>query len=190
MEWTVFKIIFLRIGPKNRALALDLMGKRVFYITRVNGLNQEFYCAHPLTKVEFNNIFNTHLYGSQLWDLFSAEANRLKKTQNISQRIMLGIPQNTHRFFVKALTETQHIKFSLLGWFVNFVYSIKSSTIHVLRNMLENVKHNCHSTTDSNLRKWMQGVSCKGNNTNKKQWSGNQVPYAAELDEILHHILT
>ena len=55
------------------------MEKRALYINKVNELNQEFYDAHTLTKVEINNIFNTHFYGSQLWDLFSAEANRLEK---------------------------------------------------------------------------------------------------------------
>ena len=72
-----------------------------------------------------------------LWDLFSADANRLEKTWNISQRIMLGIPRNTHPFFIEPLTETQHIKFSLLKRFVTFVDSIESSTKLVLRNMLE-----------------------------------------------------
>ena len=80
------------------------------YINKVNELNQEVYYTHPLTKVGINNIFNTHFYGSQMWDLFSAEANRLEKTWNISQRIMLGIPRNTHRFFIETLTETQHIQ--------------------------------------------------------------------------------
>ena len=122
------------------------MRKRTLYI-KVNELNEKFHYAHPLTKVEVNNIFITHFYGSQLWDLFSAEANRLEKTWNISQRIMLGILRNTHLFFIEPLTETQHIKLSLLKRFVSFVNSIESSTKHVLRNMLEIVKHDCHSTT-------------------------------------------
>ena len=100
-----------RIGLKNHGLAQDLMEKRALYINKVNELNEEFYYAPP----------NTHLYGSQLWDLFSTEANRLEKTWNISQRIMLDIPRNTHRFFIEPLTETQHIKFSLLKRFVTFV---------------------------------------------------------------------
>ena len=63
-----------RIWHKNHGVALDLMEKRL------NVLNQEFHYAHPLTKVKINNIFNTHFYGSQLWDLFSVEAIRLGKT--------------------------------------------------------------------------------------------------------------
>ena len=81
------KYLGCQIGPKNCGLTQDLMKKRALYIIKVNELNQEFYYAHPLTKVEINNIFNTHFYGSQLWDLFSADDNRLEKTWNISQRI-------------------------------------------------------------------------------------------------------
>ena len=66
-----------RIGSKNHGVALDLMEKRALYINRVNELNQEFHHAHPLTKANINNIFNTHFYGSQLWDLLSVEAIKL-----------------------------------------------------------------------------------------------------------------
>ena len=149
------KHLVCRIGPKNHGVALDLMEKRALYINRVNELNQEFHYAHPLTKVKINNIFNTHFYGSQLWDLFSVEAIRLEKTWNISQRIMLGIPRNTHRFFIEPLTEIQHIKFSLLKRFVNFVNSIESSKKSVMRNMLKIVKQDCRTTTGRNLRKLM-----------------------------------
>ena len=78
-----------------------------------------------------------------------------KKTWNISQRIMLGIPRNTHRFFIEPLTEIQHIKFSLLKRFVNFVNSIESSKKSVMRNLLKIVKQDCHTTTGRNLRKLM-----------------------------------
>ena len=121
----------------------------------MNELSQEFHYAHPSTKVKINNIFNTHFYGSQLWDLFSVEAIRLEKTWNISQRIMLGIPRNKHRFFIEPLTEIQHIKFSLLKRFVNFVNSIESSKKSVMRNMLKIVTQDCRTTTGRNLRKLM-----------------------------------
>ena len=39
-----------------------------------------FYYAQPLTKVEINNIFSIHFYSSQLWDVFSAEANGFLET--------------------------------------------------------------------------------------------------------------
>ena len=68
---------------------------------------------------------------------------------------MLGIPRNTHLFFIEHLTEIQHIKFSLLKRFVNFVNSIESSKKSVMRNMLKIVKQDCRTTTGRNLRKLM-----------------------------------
>ena len=70
-----------RIGPKNHGgLALDLMEKRALYINRVNELQSRIPLRTSLsTKVKINNFFNTHFYGSQLWDLFRVEAIRLEK---------------------------------------------------------------------------------------------------------------
>ena len=60
-----------RFRPKNHGLLRDLMEKRALHINKVNELNQEFHYAHPLSKVKINKFFNTHFYGSQLWNLFS-----------------------------------------------------------------------------------------------------------------------
>ena len=81
-------------------LSKDIMEKRAQYINRVNELSQEFYFAHTLTRVMINNIFNTSFYGSQIWDLFSQESERVEKTWNISQRIILRIPRASHRYFI------------------------------------------------------------------------------------------
>ena len=105
----------------------DLIEKRAIYTNKVNGLTQEFHFAHPLTKVRINNIFNSHFYGSVLWDLFGIEALRLEKSWNVSQRIMLGIPRNSHRYFVEPLSDTKHITFSLFKRYIKFVDNIESS---------------------------------------------------------------
>ena len=61
------------------------MEKRATYINKVNELTKEFI-------------------GSALWDLFGIEALRLEKSWNVSQRIMLGIPRNSHRYFIEPLS--------------------------------------------------------------------------------------
>ena len=156
LPWVdVAKHLGCRIGPNNQGLTLDLLEKRAVYINRVNELKQEFSYAHPLTKIMIKKVFNTHFYGSQLWDLFTREAARLEKTWNTSVRMMLDVPRNTHRFFIEPLSEMQHIIFSLMKRFVNFVRSITSSKKCVLRNMLEIVERDCRSTTGRNLRKIM-----------------------------------
>ena len=128
------------------------------FINKVNELIQEFYFAHPLTKIRINNIFNSYFYGSALWNLFGDEAVRLEKSWNVAQRIMLGIPRNAHRFFIEPLSETNHIMHSLFKRYVKFVNAVETSTKAVLRKMLLTVKEDCRSTTGTNLRNIMKIV--------------------------------
>ncbi len=148
-----------KISSNIQGLHDDLMEKRAIYINRVNELLQEFYYADPLTRVKINNIFNTSFYGSQLWDLFSEESTRLEKTWNISQRKIMGIPRNTHRYFIEPLTETKHIQLTLTKRFLNFIHSVYNSKKIVLRKMLSLVKYDCRSTTGSNMRNIMKRVN-------------------------------
>ena len=145
-----------KIGDKICGLKDDLMEKRATYINKVNELTQEFYFAHPMTKIRINNIFNSHFYGSALWDLFGIEALRLEKSWNVSQRIMLGNPRNSHRYFIEPLSETKHITFSLFKRYIKFIDSIESSSKSVLRKMLFIVRRDCRSNTGQNLRKLMK----------------------------------
>ena len=152
------KHLGIRISLDIRGLTNDLTEKRAQFINKTNDLIQEFHFADARTKVKINNIFNSHFYGSSLWDLFSWEAERLEKTWNVSQRILLGIPRNTHRYFIEPLTETRHIIFSLYSRFFNFISSIAATKKSVLRNMLSVCKYDCLSTTGRNLRNIMLRV--------------------------------
>ena len=136
----------------------DIMKKRAIYINRVNELMQEFHFAHPLTKIKINNIFNSYFYGSPLWDLFSEEATRLEKSWNISQRFMLSLPRNAHRYFLEPLSETRHIKFSLCKRFLKFIESISKSEKSCLKKMLRYVMYDCRTNTGRNLRQMIHMV--------------------------------
>ena len=93
-----------------------------------------------------------------LWDLFGNEAVRLEKSWNVSQRIMLGIPRNTHRYFIEPLSDTRHIMLSIYKRYIKFVQSISLSSKPSLRKMLAVVKNECRSNTGRNLRKLMKAV--------------------------------
>ena len=88
--------------------------------------------------------------------LFGIEKLRLEKSWNVSQRIMLGIPRNSHRYFIELLSDTKHITFSLFKRYIKFVDSIESSSKSVLKRMLRIVRRDCRSNTGKNLRKLMQ----------------------------------
>ena len=51
----------------------DTKVKAANYVAKCNTLSQEFYFAHPFTKVNINIIYNSHFTGSQLWGMNSRE---------------------------------------------------------------------------------------------------------------------
>ena len=87
--------------------------------------------------------------------LLGIEELRLEKSWNVSQRIMLGIPRNSYRYFIEPLSDTKHITFSLFKRYIKFVDSIGSSSKSILKRMLRIVRGVCRSNTGKNLRKLM-----------------------------------
>ena len=80
LPWvTSTKNLDCTIHNNENGMVCDLMEKRAAYINKNNELMQEFGFAHSDTMIKINNIFNTALYGSVLWDLFGKEAKRLEK---------------------------------------------------------------------------------------------------------------
>ena len=141
-------------------MAKDLMEKRAQFINRNNELIQEFRFAHPRTIIRTNNIFNTSLYGCVLWDLFGKEANRLEKTWNVSQRLMLGLHRETHRFFIEPVSGTRHIIYHIYKRFVRFVSMMLKSKKAALRNLCCKLLKDCRSTTGKNIRRLMILFDC------------------------------
>ena len=144
-----------RIDNSLKGTMHDLMEKRAMYINRNNELLQEFSFAHPTTVIKSNNIFNTSMYGSVLWDLFGKEAVRLEKTWNISQRLMLGLHRETHRYFIEPVSDTRHIIFHLHKRFLTFVTNLRKSKKRPMRILCRTVLGNCRSTTGRNFRNLM-----------------------------------
>ena len=130
----------------------DLAEKRAAYIARNNELNQEYYYAHPETKVWLNSVFNTSFYGAPLWDMFSKTFQRLEKTWNVSVRIMLSLPRRTHRYLIEPLSGKPHIVKALWKRFLKFVNNIMVGEKKVLRRVMEMIKRDTRSVTGRNLR--------------------------------------
>ena len=97
--------------------------------------------------------YNTSFYGCVLWDLFSKEAERLEKTWNVSQRLMLGLSRESHRYFIEPISETRHIIFHIYKRFVKFLSQMTSSRKGILRSLCNVVMNDCQSTTGRNLRR-------------------------------------
>ena len=116
---------------------------------------QEFHFAHPSTLVNVNNIYNTHFYGSRLWNLFSKEVNKIEKSWNVSKLNIYKLHRKTYKYLIEPITGTRHIIFSLYKRFIKFTKAISSSKKSTMKEITECVKYDCQSTTCRNLRKLM-----------------------------------
>ena len=134
-------------------MSQDTSEKRAAYIAKNNELNQEFYYAHHYTKIWVNNVFNSSFYGAPLWDMFDRDFEKVEKSWNVSQRIMLDVPRRTHRYFIEPLSGTRHLVKAIGKRFLNFVNCIRESSKDVLRCLLKTIEGDCRSTTGRNLRK-------------------------------------
>ena len=156
LPWvTSVKHLGTQIENRLNGMSKDLMEKRAMFINRNNELLQEFKFAYPHTIIRTNTIFNTSMYGCVLWDLFGKEAERLEKTWNVSQRLMLGLHRETHRYFIEPVSQNKHIIFHLYKRFVKFVDCMKRSKKMSLRSLCDKVATDCRSTTGRNIRTLM-----------------------------------
>ena len=92
----------------DNSMKIDCTLKRGKFIGKVNSLLQEFYFADHKAKMRLMNIFTSSFHGSGLWDLQSRETDRLFKSWNVSIRHVLGVPFNTHRYFIEPLSGCPH----------------------------------------------------------------------------------
>ena len=131
---------------------MDIKAKRANYIDKNNDLIQEFSYTHPRTKNKMNMIYNNHFTGSPLWDLFTREVDMMCNTWNKSIRLMFDVPLQTHRYFLEELSETRHLKLTLIRRFLGFISQIENSKKILPNILLQTIRRDCRSTTGSNLR--------------------------------------
>ena len=153
LPWVSFvKHLGCKIENTLGGMKQDLREKRAQFIQRNNEICQEFSFAHPVTKTQLNAIYNCHLTGSPLWDLFSRESEMLESTWNIAIRKMFKLDRTTHRYFIEPISEMKHVKWSLIKRFVNFIQKIQLSSKSQLKNLLMVSKKDCRSTTGRNIK--------------------------------------
>ena len=144
-----------KIEDKIDGTRQDMREKRSQFIQKNNEICQEFYFADSTTKIRLNNMLNTHFTCSPIWDLFCGEADVIEKTWNVAMRKMMKLNRCSHRFLIEPLSQTRHIKFSLMKRFINFTHKILNSTKTSLKTLYNCIKKDCRSITGNTLRNIM-----------------------------------
>ena len=146
------KHLGITIENKINGLKKDILIKRANFINKNNEILQEFHFSHPDTKIKINNIYNSHFSGSCLWNLFSRESVMVENSWNVSMRLMLDLPRETHRYLIEPLSNTQHIRKTLISRFLKFLQQIRYSCKATSKFLLASIVQDTRSTTGSNLR--------------------------------------
>ena len=76
----------------------------------------------------------------------------VENTWNVSMRLMLDVPRETHRYLIEPLSRTTHIKTVLIKRFLSFLEQIRNSSRSTSKFLLDSILLDARSTTGSNLR--------------------------------------
>ena len=76
----------------------------------------------------------------------------VENTWNVSVRLMLDIPRETHRYIIEPLSNNEHIKKVLIKRFLTFLDQIRKSDKTASKFLLETIYKDARSTTGANLR--------------------------------------
>ena len=133
----------------------DMKVKNAMYVEKNIELNQEFFFAHPSTKLSVNKIYNSHYSSSPLWNLFGSGARRIETSFNRSVKIMLDLPYATHRCLIEPLTGEKHVKVVLISRYLGFMEKIACSEKKAVKMLMETAKKDVRTITGHNYRNIM-----------------------------------
>ena len=139
-------------------MKIDIATKRGIFIGRTNSLLQEFPNVSKEVFLKLMNSSATTLYGSNLWNLFSKDCERLYTTYNVAIRNILKVDKRTHRFLIEPLSEAHHLKTMLMSKFISFHNALLSCSkfpVRFLARLLESDLRSVHGQNLNNI-----AVSC------------------------------
>ena len=72
-------------------MKVDIAQKRGVFIGKMNSILQEFHFATPDVINKLMNIYATTLYGSNTWNIFSNDCEKLYSSFNVAVRQILRV---------------------------------------------------------------------------------------------------
>ena len=118
----------------------DLEEKRRYIVGKIHSLYQELGNLHPVVLFTILRSYVFHLYGCQLWDIYSKEAEKLWATWHKTIKLAYNLPFATHRYLLNALVNYDHIKKQVIKRFIKFHKTVTESDIPQIK-----IVHNTQS---------------------------------------------
>ena len=72
-------------------MAMDIAQKRGTFVTKMNSLLQEFHFVKSEVLIK---LMNTGIYGSNIWDIFSKDCEKLYTSFNVALRQILRVDKS------------------------------------------------------------------------------------------------
>ena len=138
----------------------DITGKKSKFIGKVNSLAQEFFYVSPNMFMKILNIYCTSYYGSGLWDMFSADCQRLYTAWNVAVRHAWSVPNTTHRYLIEGISGSLHPKVMLASRYSGFVKSLRSSPKYSMRVLASCTSTDLRTVMGRTLYKISRECSC------------------------------
>ena len=145
-----YKYLGTFITNDNDALEEDMGAKRATFISNTLNINQEFNWACSEVKVRINNLFNSTIYGSNLYDINSKMFLQLGKSYNIAVRLLWGLPRDTHCYWIESLAG-KHLIASLYSNMITFYNKILKNHKPAVRNLGHLMINDCRTTVKRNI---------------------------------------
>ena len=159
-------------------LKKDIVEKRARYIQCNNELMQEFAYTSCSTKAFINRVFNSHAYGSVLWDLYGREVNMLYNSWSTSIRKMFRLDRQTHRYLIEPISDMEHLRSMIQKRFLSFIEKLDTSPKIAVKKMYRKIGKDCRSTTGANCRRIRLECSSEPSQGSRKRFA--EPPFGQE----------
>ena len=83
------------ILQSDNSMKMDCVMKRGKFIGKLNSLLKEFHFVDSSVFVILLNLYASSFYGSNLWDLYSVDVERIYKSWNVTMRNGFNLPWTT-----------------------------------------------------------------------------------------------
>ena len=153
---------FIHLGHRihvDESMSHDLLQKRAEFISKLHGLRQEIGIQNPNVFMTLVFIYLSSMYGSNLWNLFSNEAEKLFSSWNILIKNTYDLPFPTHRYISQEMFHRPHIRICLLRRFVKFYNKLKLSNKPEVVHLFEIQQYDYRSSFGNNCK-----LLCNENN--------------------------
>ena len=163
IPWTNKYVHLGHVFYKDGSSEIDCVEKSHTFMGKYHSLCQLLKLKDPMVYMKLINIYLCDFYGSNLWYLFGAAAEKFDIVWNKMIRFVFNLPFDCHRYLIEPLSHSCHLKTKLTDRFLKFFHSISCSHKDIIQNLFFlqvndlrsdfglNVHEICHSAKVENI---------------------------------------